>query len=188
MTHRHALSLLEDLVDDELPADKLAELRRLIEDDPGLQRELARSRRLRELLGNIKTPDPGRQYWDETTSLILARTVEAERAQSEAYTERFSLVRALFSVAASIAILITALYVGSNGRTPMPLAGADNNPAAFVAASEQATLSTVRFPVYDHDDALRLAQAMIVMGPPGVFGKCLLFPERVDKTSIGSSI
>ncbi len=188
MTHRHTLSLLEDLVDDELPSGKLDEVRRMIEDDPELQREVARSRRLRELLGKIRTPDPGRQYWDETQSLILARTVEADEAAAAVYTERFSLVRALFSVAASIAILIAALFVGSNGRTPMPLQGADNRPAAFVAASQKTTVSPADFPVYDHDDALRLARAMIVMGPPGMFGRCLLFPEHVDRTSIGSAI
>lgn len=189
MTHRHALSLLEDLVDDELPADKLEEVRRMIEDDPDLQRHVARSRRLKELLSKLAAPDPGRQYWDETTSLILARTVEAESARTAAPSaEKFSLVRALFSVAASVVILISAIYIGSNGRTPMALQAGDGTPAAFAGVSVQAEFPGAKFPVYGQKEAMQLTRAMIIMGPPGIFGRCLLFPEHVDKTAKSPSI
>ena len=167
------------LVDDELPAEKLDEVRRMLEDNPELQQYVARSRRLKELLAQIVVPDPGRQYWDETTSLILARTVEAEAARVSVGSERFSLVRSLFSVAASIIILISALYIGSNGRAPMPLK-TDSGEIAFAAVSVQKDISPGDFPAYGHKEALQLARAMIVMGPPGMFGRCLLFPERVD--------
>lgn len=183
MTCHTAGSLLDDYVDGQLDPDSTKELEDHLQGCSGCRRELATTKRLKELLQRAKPPPPGEDYWGETTRLILARTVESE-PQSEALgaidrarRTRTAFVRSILSLAASIAILVAAVLVGENR---------DRSPASFEVAGTvqpvyftQALAERLDFGdgIYTTDDQRRLARGMLLMGPPGTPGRLAVIIE-----------
>ena len=80
MTCHDALALLDDFVDGELDSSIAGTVRNHIDNCDHCRKEYTATKRLKELLQKTTTEDPGRDYWSETTRLIMARTVETAGA------------------------------------------------------------------------------------------------------------
>lgn len=186
MTCHTALSLLDDYSDGHLDPGSAGELEDHLGSCASCRQELADTRRLKELLRQSKPSPPTLDYWQETTRLILARTVEAEpqgavsTAVERTRGKRRAFVRSLLSLAASIAILVSAVLVGENReRSPaaFQIAGT-GQPVYFTEAlADQLHLDAA---VYTIDDRRRLAMGMLLMGSPGIPGRLALIIEMSE--------
>lgn len=119
MTCREALSYLDDYIDNDLDPALMAQVRRHLDDCVECQTELEASKRLRLLFKAGHPPEPRADYWPELSSLILAKTTENDSASipktesRPSPEDRRDLVRSSLALAASICILLGALYLGS---------------------------------------------------------------------------
>ncbi len=186
MTCRTALSLLDDYVDGDLDASSACELEDHLEGCASCRQELADTKRLKELLKNSKPSTPDSDYWQQTTHLILARIVEAEpqRTRSAAKDrdrrKRHAFVRSIVSLAASIAILVSAILVGeSRHHSPSTFAVAGIGQSVYFteALAGQLDLDDA---VYTTDDRRRLARGMLMMGSPATPGRLAMIIEMVQ--------
>lgn len=180
MTCPSPRSLLEDYVDGELPPAEADQVARHLTTCKDCRTEYEATLKLKNLLTRRSVPDPHPSYWNEVSSLILARTVESAPFEADDQSrgrvlsrERASFVRSLVAVAASLGIFIAAISFGSlNGglKTETP-------------TIDQRMLSTTSMVTTAHADARlgitaarheRVSQAMLLLGPPGLLGR---FPE-----------
>ncbi|MBD3258430.1 hypothetical protein GF377_08350 [candidate division GN15 bacterium] len=183
MTCRHAQSLIEDLVDNELSEAKAAELRALLAEDPDCLREYQLSGRLKHLLAQgatSGTPDPGDEYFDELQRLIMARTVEsapfarqavapADRSRAERASVRGSFIRSIITVAASLCVFVTAVFLGSTdpSRTAEreQTAAGSPSPSIVHVVNADAALDLTS------GDRDRIVAGTMLLGPPGLMGR-----------------
>lgn len=181
MTCRHALSLLEDFVDGELPDHDAEELRQHLATCSSCREEHDRSRQLRESLQSHITPEPPPGYWGETERLILARTIDgrdavADTGSSDRETTRRAFVRSVLSVAVSLAVLVSAVIIGSNRQGPVVEVSAQGGSMLVTAPLVGLTGSddTVIMTRAEHT---RLAVGVLLMGTPGLAGRFVAFPD-----------
>ena len=186
MTCPYPRSLLEDYVDGELPPAEADRVARHLTTCEACRAEHEATLKLKNLLTRRSVPDPHPSYWNEVSSLILARTVESAPFEADDQGrdrvrsgERASFVRSLISVAASLGIFIAAISFGTlNGglTTETP-------------TIEKQVLSTTSLVTTAHAEARpgigvsnneRVSQAMLLLGPPGLLGR---FPEMA--TALG---
>jgi anti-sigma factor RsiW len=78
MTCRHALSLLEDYMDNNLASSAASEVKAHLESCPECRGEYQETLRLKELLKTPAVSTVSDSYWSEVSSLIAAKTVEAD--------------------------------------------------------------------------------------------------------------
>lgn len=173
MICQHALSLLDDYLDNELPAPVTAEVRNHLDQCDDCRREFEESRRLKELLKQKGTRDPGEDYWLETSQLILAKTVQ-QSSGYEPYASsdndadsRGPFVQALVSLVASLVILASAIVVGMNQDHALN-AGIRGGPILF--SSSVGRQLNAGHTIMTEDERQRLAKGMLIMGPPGLLG------------------
>lgn len=173
MICQRALSLLDDLLDNELSAAEAAEVRAHLDACPNCRRTYDESRRLKELLKHTGNRDPGEDYWLETSQLILARTVQLGEPQppfatgEEATDRKGAFVQAMVSLAASLVIFVSAMIVGMNQSHAPSAVSAEGPLLLSSAASHQ--LEVARGLITE-DERQRLAKGMLLMGPPGLLG------------------
>ena len=175
MTCRDALSLLDDLVDGELSPDTAAGVREHLKGCATCRAQYTETRQLKELLQRTRTIDPGRDYWSETSDLILARTIENAAYEGHnapsaraASARRGAFMRAFVSLAASLAILASAIIIGQ-GQDPVTTSGSDDSEIILTSAVVN-SLEIEREYVTD-DDNYRLARGMVLLSPPGLLGR-----------------
>lgn len=174
MICQHALSLLDDYLDNELLESVTAEVRSHLDQCESCRREFEESRYLKELLKQKGTRDPGEDYWLETSQLILAKTVQ-QSGSHEPYPSsdtddadsRGPFVQALVSLAASLVILASAIVVGMN-QGHAPDAGLRGGPILF--SSSVGRQLNAGHTIMTEDERQRLAKGMLIMGPPGLLG------------------
>ena len=173
MICQHALSLLDDFLDNELASSTAAEIKSHLDDCTACRQTYDESRYLKELLKQKRNRDPGQDYWLESSQLILAKTVQ-QNGPEERYTiskassdPRGSFVQALVSLAASLVILVSALIVGMN-QNHAPDAVTRGGPVLFGSSVYQ-QLNTGNF-IITEDEQQRLAKGMLLLGPPGLLG------------------
>jgi hypothetical protein len=168
-----ALSLLDDYLDHELPESVTTEVKSHLDQCDSCRREFEESRYLKELLKQKGPRDPSKDYWLETSQLILAKTVQQYGdnglyASSETDADnRGPFLQALVSLAASLVILASAVVVGmSQGNAPD--AGVVGGPILFSSSvSRQLNADQT---IITEDERQRLAKGMLIMGPPGLLG------------------
>ncbi|UCD64957.1 MAG: zf-HC2 domain-containing protein [Candidatus Zixiibacteriota bacterium] len=177
MTCHNALALLEDYVDGELSAELEARVREHLAGCRRCRLEFEWSSVLKELLKQKKAPDPDRDRWAETTNLIYARTVEQDtnryRIMSVAErnsAQRGAFVRSVVSVAASLAILFSAILLGSGSQQQLARVSASESPI-FVAAPLEDQVTSDNITVASDEENLRRAKGMLLLGPPGSLGR-----------------
>ena len=100
MICQHALSLLDDFLDNELASSTAAEVKSHLDGCTTCRQAYDESRRLKELLRQKRNRDPGQDYWLETSQLILARTVQEFPADEDGWFLSISLMARSFRVAA----------------------------------------------------------------------------------------
>jgi anti-sigma factor RsiW len=177
MTCHDALTLLEDYVDSDLPADKEDLVREHLASCATCRQEVDETVLLKELLRHHKPQDPGEDYWLETTRLILARTTESislnvlpvSVADSQA-KRRQAFMRSVVSVAASLVVLFSALLLGSGQEQRLARLGSAQ-PPVFVSAPLDEIVGTDNTIIVTRDENDRLARGMLLIGAPGTLGR-----------------
>ncbi len=190
MTCPEAVSRLDDLADNALPDAEAVKVRDHIQSCDACRREYEQTIRLKRLLGGMTAPDPGDAYFQETTSLILARTVDAAPEQPERISaddlrreKRGALLRAILSVAASIAILVSAILIGSSPEQQVLRSQTEHAPV-LATADLRDVVGPHDLPVYSHKDRVRLARGMMLIGSPGFLGRFAGLPDMFNATDL----
>ncbi len=189
MTCYDALALLDDFVDGELDSSLAGTMRDHIENCDHCNVEFLASKRLKELLKKTPKGNPSEDYWSDTTRLIMARTIATDEAfrpktktPSYQHSNRTDFVRSLVSLAASIAILVSAVLVGQSQNQPAVSVGSQGDRPVFLAHSV-----TDQFPggypaLAIGDDQSRLARGMLLMGAPGHLSRLALLADMMTQT------
>ncbi|MEW6049473.1 MAG: zf-HC2 domain-containing protein [Candidatus Zixiibacteriota bacterium] len=182
MTCHVVLSLIDDLVDNELSPPDEAQVKVHLAACSACQAEYDRALRLKRMLAAAPATDPGPDYWAEVSPLIAAKTVDrepvVERTSITHLPRRINpeLSRALLTCAASLLLLFAAVWVGSQRREQVTAANASPHPLLVTAplrgllASDQSTIMSV------HERRL-VARASLVLGAPGPLGRFATLPE-----------
>ena len=191
MTCHQALALLDDFVDNDLDQTLAGKLKGHLKTCPSCRQEHQATIRLKELLRGSKTQGPGKDYWSETTRLIMARSVDATMVdpaattrQESITTQRNAFVRSLVSLAASVVILISAVLIGQNHpHLDYAHLNGPNHHRLFAVgpAAKQLSGDPSNFAA---DQQLRLARGMLLMGPPGLFGRFAMLPELSNHSAL----
>lgn len=172
MTCRQAQSLLDAYLDSELSVDDNRLFLSHLNNCQECQRELDSSRQLREILSNKPVTNPRNEYWEEVTSLILARTVGNESPggggsvfSSNANSDKSHLMQSILAVVASLVLLFSALYVGIN-KSAGPIAA---SPAVSEGTLETQVwlVDTDKFLVFTAEDEAMLTRGILYLAPPG---------------------
>jgi hypothetical protein len=139
---------------------------------------------LRELLKQsregIVLPEPGVDYWNESESLILARTVDKEQrvpateervtpVQSRSY-ETGTLMRSFMLFAASLVLMISALYLGSQ-RQQMSASFARHDSPVLITASLSDLVGSDDTAIVTKEEESRLVQGIFAIAGPGPVGR-----------------
>ena len=177
MTCRRAQSLIEDLVDNELPESIAAELREYLARDPDCREEFDLSIRLKELLTHSDTPEPGDEYFTELQRLILARTVETEPSTPALATGerepskrdiRVSFVRSMLTLAASVCLFVAAVYYGATNTTAVDQTATPDDSRATSLVQVVNDDVDLGLTIDGRD---RLTAGVMLLGPPGLLGR-----------------
>ncbi len=177
MTCHDALALLEGYVDGELSPDKETRVKTHLSGCSACRGEFETSVILKELLKQTIPPDPGEEYWSETTRLIKARTTESRFPETEVIsvsdrrsTERSAFARSLVSVAASLVVLFSALLLGSGTQERIARLTA-SEPPVYVATPLEQVVGSDNTVIVTQDENFRLARGMLLLGAPGSLGR-----------------
>jgi anti-sigma factor RsiW len=181
MTCREALLLLDEFVDQELPPARMEAVAAHLAQCRSCRDEVETTIKVKEMLRQKSVYSPGEDYWNETASLILARTVESplERipATSESRTvQRHAFIRSVVSVFASLVILFTALLIGSNKGSDFVRLTAPESPL-FSVAPIQDMVGSDNTVIVTRAERLSQAKGMLLMGSPGFLGRFALMYE-----------
>lgn len=173
MTCSFAGSLLNDLLDRELALNTKKSLEEHLDVCPACRAEYQELARLKGMLAKIPVPEPGLEYWKEVSELILARTVEAEtvvdrRPEIERRSrERSSFYRSVVAVAASLAVFVTSLWLGSSGPNGLP--GLSDRSSFDRTEPAGLIRSAAGIGALSEDEQALIANGMLLVGTPGMF-------------------
>jgi len=181
MTCSLARSLLDDYADQELSVNIQSDLKEHLKICPACRAEYDELISLTSALSNLNRPEPPQEYWDEVNEIILARTIETGQPV-EVLTEieikareRSSFYRSILTLAASMAIFATSLWLGSSGSVISP-AFSEQSPSRsdqslHIAATTHAS-STISI-----DEQALITSSMLLVGAPGMFASPTEMPN-----------
>lgn len=175
MTCPTTRSLLEQLVDNELPPAAAEQLRAHLASCSDCRSDFESSRQLKELLSKVPVPDPGDRYWNGSEQIILARTVdrpsEMERVPVTTGTSigTSQLTRSLVALAASLLLLCTAVWLGS-AYHPEQRPYAQTERFLVTTAAER-SLTPRQANLASNENHLIMARATFAIGGPGPTGR-----------------
>jgi anti-sigma factor RsiW len=178
MTCQHALSLIEDCIDGDLPSAISEEVARHIQQCPTCRHEYEAAGQMKHLLSRLPVDDPGRDYWSETTRLIWARTIDAPNgglpvsggsAMSQ-HDRRQAFFRAVLSLAASLFVLFSAILMGTTQNQRAAELNAAGTPI-LATASVSELLGADGDSIVTRDDQILLAKGMLLVGSPTFLGR-----------------
>lgn len=173
MTCRHAQSLLDAWLDSELSPEQANFLTAHLEGCEVCREEFDSGSQLREIMDRGTFDEPRVGYWDEVTSIILARTVDNDPETSKNRDVATSgsrgksvLLRPLVSVIVSLGFLAAALFVGANKEIFTPVSDSPIVYEHTLTAGSWPVSGDVLYSVSPEDEAL-LTRAMLLLTPPG---------------------
>jgi hypothetical protein len=177
MTCRHALSLLDDYADASLDPALSGELKEHLAGCTECRHELDELLRLKEILKTPISGGPSEAYWSEVSALIAAKTIESEPAirtyitPVRAKSEKRELARSAMAFAASICILFTALYLGSQRNQSSRF----NSPQSsiLITASLQGVVGDQAESIITTREYASLVGCRFMMGTPGPLGRAI---------------
>lgn len=183
MTCHQAVPLLDDYLDGELSPQQVADLERHLAACPACRSELETGRSVRELLKRsreeIALPDPGIDYWNQSENLILAKTIEGSSHIEPEVTHithiagqssTGTLVRSMMLFAASLVLMISALYLGSQRQQFSKTIDRPNSPI-LVAASASPSVGSDNSLILTLEEKNSLVRGMFALGAPGPIGR-----------------
>jgi predicted anti-sigma-YlaC factor YlaD len=171
MTCSYVRSLLDDLVDQELATEIETSLNQHLQGCPQCQAEYEALVSLKQMLSGLACPEPPAGYWDEVNDIILARTVEAEavtdvrESADRRQRELSSFYRSLVAVAASLAIFVTSLWLGSSEQPGF----GSQAPQWSLTETEQNSVAAATTKHISTDEQDLIAGGMLLVGTPGMF-------------------
>ena len=191
MTCRKTLGFLGDFVDNSLPVAQAEEIARHLEQCPSCRKEYEATKSLKELMGKVSSPDPGADYWQDTTDIILARTVGSlpspkYKVSSKAKTvnNHQAFIRSVVSLAASLVILFSAIFLGkSDNQARVDITNPEN--PFLVVAPLQEMFYDKKMTVATSSERIRMQKGTLLIGAPGLLGKFPLLTDPIiplDKT------
>jgi len=180
MTHHVASSLLDDYLDGDLDPTVAGEISRHLESCPVCQAEYESSLRLKELLKQHNAAQPEQGYWEEITQRIHMRTVESDpiRLDSDNSDDantvdvRRDFVRSLAALAASIAILFSALQFGQTRDQDNYLATVEGREILLTNYLHEDLSSEL-----SQAQATEMTRAYLLLGSPGVSSRGLTISD-----------
>lgn len=173
MTCLYYRSLVDDLVDHELsPA-----LETTVKEHLGVccacREEYERSARLKALLSDLTSPEPGLTYWQESAALIRARTIDSSdiidvlTERERRNQERGAFYSSLAAVAASLVLFFGSLMVdspwGTSATATASLTAEDNAVAASTIAAREMGGGYIL-----EDEQALIARSVLLVGTPGM--------------------
>jgi anti-sigma factor RsiW len=188
MTCFDALALLDDFVDGELDSSHAGSVRDHVENCDRCHEEFLATKRLKELLKTSPLDNPSEDYWSDTTRLIMARTVATglptatETRTASQRSNRNDFVRSLVSLAASIAILISAVLVGQSQDQSAISVSIQGDRPVFLAHSVVEQFPGGYPELAADSDQSRLARGMLLMGMPGHLSRLALLADMMAET------
>jgi anti-sigma factor RsiW len=167
--------MLDAYVDGELSADQMAQAQEHLQRCTICRDEIASLQSLKESLEQSRgVPEPPIGYWEDSRERITAKTtLSAEPLHQSAPPERqsyYPLLRSVLSVAASIALLVTVLVIGSKHEKPAVVI---KGPSGQVIVA-QALADELLIPDGGEltiGDQRRIGTACILAGGPGMLGR-----------------
>ena len=174
-----AFKLLDDYIDGELGQNDAETLKTHLEKCPECQQEYQQLVDLTDLLKKSPTNQPDQKYWDETTSIINARTIDApERITVVPKLEktRSEFIRSVVSLAASIVLFATALFIGTSKDARFFAITDQQSPVLALAPFNEQLINNEHY-AFTREDREEQIKLMIQLSPPGLLGKTSLFYE-----------
>ncbi|MEE8577653.1 MAG: hypothetical protein V3T31_10395, partial [candidate division Zixibacteria bacterium] len=163
--------------DGELTDKEKAQFELALKDSADLQAEYEAALALKKLLENHNAPDPGEEYFDEMTSLVMAKTKGAvgdSKTEIDpvlvAQEQRSQFVRSLVSAAASLFLFFTALYLGPDLLTGSK-AQSPSGEKAILTASVASELHDNYYGTITVHEQENISGAMYLLSPPGTIGR-----------------
>lgn len=177
MTCHQALSLLEAYLDNELSPPQVAEMESHLAACPACASEVDTSRALRDLLKRSREgevlPEPSANYWSESESLILAKTTDHEERITpilERSAETSTLIRSFMLFAASLVLMISALYLGSQ-RNEMTFSFSQADSPVLITASLSELVGSDHTAIVTKEEESRLVKGIFAIAGPGPVGR-----------------
>ena len=169
-THLNPI-LLEKYLDKELSGSLLTETEQHLETCPECQNRLEELRQLNRLLVRVKPPVPSQAYLEESLSIIQARTIAL---QEPTYPEKRPIIsdfiRSIVAVAASLLLLLSAIYLGSDSQVQQYTQSTPDNQMLVIAPAYFKNAEQSQ-PLYVQHDQIRQLKGMLLIGPPGALGR-----------------
>ncbi|MCX6835188.1 MAG: zf-HC2 domain-containing protein [candidate division Zixibacteria bacterium] len=166
-------SLVDDLVDHELPPALETTVREHLGVCPVCRGEYVRSARLKAVLSELVCPEPEPGYWQESAALIRARTIDSTgiidvTTEIERRSQvRKSFYRSLAAVAASLILFFGSLMIDSPWGASVPVT--TSVPAADIALSASTTEAREMGGGYIlEDEQALIARSVLLVGTPGM--------------------
>jgi len=193
MTCQLALTLIEDFADGELTPSETEQVRKHLESCSRCREEYQATLQLKKLLRSTPVHDPGPDYWSEIENLIRAKTIDSPteektfstRTESIAF-HRHALVRSLVSVAASLLILVTAIFIGSSQDKRISKLNVSKTPLLATAPVSE-LLGDENVPVVTLAEQVLLAKGTLLLGPPGFLGRFIGLPDLMATSESDNS-
>lgn len=176
MTCFNIQKLLHEYIDNELDQVQQNEIAAHLESCSECHELWAELNGLKNLLGQKRTPQPPESYWEETTRLIMAKTVDLADEPTEVISiyeeeseKKTAFRRSLLSVAASIALLLVSIGLNSSSLTTR-FAQNESEPLVFTTVE-----LNQKFDLKSHMTDEQLAKFALIdnsvsMGFPGIPG------------------
>ncbi len=182
MTCRHTLSLLEDYVDQELTISQRDEIDAHLAICEICQKKFHQATKLKETLSNFETIDPGQNYWDETTQLILARTAQSDiianvgRISLEQYcSTKGAFLRSVASFIVALFVLGSAIFFGSIQTNKQQIT--EIKTEIILSAEILEHFNNVNEIIFTKNEQARLTRGIFLLGTPGMLGRSALVSD-----------
>ncbi len=173
MTCSHFMALLDGFIDGEIETAISDEMQQHLRKCDDCSNEYASALRLKKTLADMTFPDPGNEYWQETTDIIMARTVGADLAQpngAETVSDKRAFVRSMLSLAASLLILFTAMLLGTGQNGPSVLLNPPSAAVEHPSSIDQDSVPMQPRVFAPTDDQTRLLRGTLLLASPGAPG------------------
>jgi len=165
--------LLEGYLDNELSADETRQLENHLKTCSECRKELESLKLLKDILKNEKPVDPGNDYWEESKSLILAKTTETDNWNISHQTGKISIKtdvrRAIFAVAASLVMLATSLFLGVESDKNLGINSNSDN--IYVLIPVRNMVDNEQNIIVSEDEQINIAKGMLLISPPSALGR-----------------
>ncbi|MDF1544151.1 MAG: anti-sigma factor [bacterium] len=183
MTCRHTLSLLDDFLDGSLPDSDVIALNRHLDQCESCRQEIHQAKAVKENLEKLPAQEPGEEYFEEASRLILARTGHLNRIEnarsfpaydkSAAYQlseAKTAFLRSAVSFIIALFVLSSAVYIDT--QAPGQLTENQRPQSKLYVSVDLTELQNADNEIIvTVAEQNKIARGMLLMGPPGSLGR-----------------